>query len=70
MIDYSLFKLMHRHGDVWVELKPQEPHDAAEVDPERGWLRHGRLFRCRSCDEEVMVVPSPAEEEESPVPPR
>jgi hypothetical protein len=69
MIDYSLFTLTHRHGDEWVELRP-EAHDAAELDPERGWLRHGRLFRCRACDEEVMVVPSSVEAEESPVPPR
>ncbi len=51
MYDYSTFKLTHRHGDEWVELKPREHHDAAELDPERNWLRHARLFRCTKCEE-------------------
>ena len=66
MIDYSTFKLIHRHGDTWVELAPGEHHDAAEHDPERGWMRHARLFRCTRCDEEVMVVPDTGEEGATP----
>ena len=69
MYDYSTFKLMHRHGDEWVELRPTEHHDSAELDPERGWLRHSRLFRCTRCAEEVSVVPNPVLEEEGAAPP-
>jgi hypothetical protein len=66
MYDYSTFKLTHRHGDEWVELQPHEHHDAADHDPERGWLRHPRLFRCIRCAEEVMVTPNLAEEGAEP----
>ena len=62
MFDYSTFKLLHQHGDEWVELKPAE-HDAAAHDPEPTWMRHPVLFLCTKCDEAVRVVPNPAEEE-------
>ena len=32
-----------------------EPHDSAERDPERNWLRR-MVFRCRACGEEVEVM--------------
>jgi hypothetical protein len=69
MIDYSTFKLMHRHGDDWVELHPHGHHDVAEHDPERTWMRHSRLYRCSGCDEEVMIVPNAGLEEEGAGPP-
>jgi hypothetical protein len=52
------YRIEHRHGDgSWGEMvEDRPPHDAAELDPERGW-RNGRLFRCTSCDESVMIVP-------------
>lgn len=69
MMDYSTFKLLHRHGDDWVELGPREHHDAAQHDPERSWMHHARLYRCSRCDEEVMVVPNSAEDEAGAAPP-
>jgi hypothetical protein len=53
----TTFQVEHRHSDgslgVMVEDRPH--HDAADHDPERGWgLR--RIFRCKSCDEEVSIV--------------
>jgi hypothetical protein len=58
-----LLRLEHRHSDgSWSELEPRRSHhDAAEHDPERGWAI-GKIFRCRTCDEEVRVV-DPATEE-------
>ena len=57
-------QLEHRHSDgSWerLEHRPQT-HDAAEVDPERGWT-HGILYACPTCDEQVRVreVDDPAE---------
>lgn len=69
MFDYSTFKLMHQHGNDWVELKPKEHHDVAEHDPERSWMRHSRLYLCTKCDEEVRVLPNPAEDELGVAPP-
>ena len=52
----SSFGLEHRHSDgTWSRL--ERDHDAAEGDFERSWLS-GLLFRCRSCDEQVRVVPT------------
>ncbi len=56
MFDYANMKLMHRHGSEWVELERAPHHDPAEHDPERLWGRGVRLFRCKSCEEEVAVM--------------
>ena len=57
-------RLQHRHADgSWGELAPVEPHDAAELDPEREWA-NGRIYACTTCDEMVRVKPA---EEEPPV---
>ena len=53
------YQLTHRHSDgSWAEMA-EEPlhHGAVEHDPERGWSL-GRLFRCRTCEESVLVVPA------------
>ncbi len=55
----TTFQVEHRHGDgsrgVMVEQRPHP--DAATDDPERSW-GVGRIFRCKSCDEEVSIVPA------------
>jgi hypothetical protein len=51
-------RLRHRHGDEWVPMEGRPLHHGApEHDVERGWLR-GLLFRCATCDEEVVVEPA------------
>jgi hypothetical protein len=46
----------HGHNDgSWHEMEEVTPHDATSQDPERGWIR-GRIFRCKSCDEQFRVV--------------
>jgi hypothetical protein len=66
VIDYGNLKLMHYHGDDAVEMEPTDAphHDVAEHDLERsiGWYR--RVFRCRTCDEEVVVETPPLAETE------
>jgi hypothetical protein len=48
-------RLQHRHDDgTWGSFEPREPHDPAELDPERGWAS-GTIYKCTACDEEVLV---------------
>lgn len=57
MLNIDLARLMHRHGDEWVEMSPVEPHSPADLDPERQILRGERIFRCSDCDDEVRILP-------------
>ena len=58
MIDYSQYKILHQHGNDWVELKPVGHPNPASGDPERTWGRGATLFRCTKCAEEVVVASS------------
>jgi hypothetical protein len=55
MFDYQTAKLMHRHGDERYPMTARSPHDPAELDLERRWLKGGTIFRCTRCNEEVVV---------------
>ena len=62
MLDFTRdFRLMHRHGGEYESMVEERAHDSADHDPERSWLRGARIFRCKSCSEEVVFVP-PTEE--------
>jgi hypothetical protein len=57
----AAYRIQHQHRDgSWGLMEEEEPttlhHTPTEHDPERGWLR-GRIFRCKSCDEVMTVVP-------------
>ena len=58
MLNDVSFRLMHRHGNEYV---PMVEHGAPDHDPEKGWVRGARIFRCTSCEEEVVLIP-PTEE--------
>src|ERR1700752_5238669 len=60
-IDYSNLRLMHYHGDEVVEMEEADSphHDAAGHDLERELSWYRRVFRCRSCDDEVVVEAPP-----------
>ena len=50
------YEPQHRHGSgEWAPMR--EHHDAAEHDPERGWLRGRRIFRCDCGDEIALTIP-------------
>jgi len=54
-------RLMHRHGDDWVEMTPVGDEVLDARDPERGLLVGRRAYRCNACDEEISIqVPDPA----------
>jgi hypothetical protein len=53
------YRVEHEHADgSWGQMVEEErpPHDAAEIDPERGWSLR-RVFRCTACNEVVAVAP-------------
>jgi hypothetical protein len=58
VFNFDMDRLMHRHGDHWMEMKPvHDPHSPDDEDPERLMLRGGeRVYRCTGCDEEMRVV--------------
>jgi hypothetical protein len=56
MIDYGNLKLMHYHGDELVPLaETASHHDSASHDAERGIGWYRRIFRCTTCEEEIVV---------------
>jgi hypothetical protein len=56
MWDYQTVKLLHRHSNEdWVPMVESE-HDPAGRDPERAWLHGARLYKCTSCDEQIVIT--------------
>jgi hypothetical protein len=57
MIQLEQLTLMHRADGEWHEFAPTDPNPD-DYDMERRVLRGGRLFRCSTCELEVVVSPS------------
>jgi hypothetical protein len=57
VLNLDMARLMHRHGDEWVELTPVDDHSPDGRDPERRLLRGERVYRCPDCDEEIRFIP-------------
>lgn len=58
MFDYRDLQIFHDHGPEHVPFRPHhEAHDAAELDPERSWQKHGVVFKCERCEEQIRVSP-------------
>lgn len=56
MFDYQTMKLMHSHGDERFPMtESSSHHDPAAHDAEQGWRPGTRIFRCMSCEEEIVV---------------
>jgi hypothetical protein len=67
MFDFQTIKLLHRHGnDDLVPMSEASEHGSVAHDPERTWLRGARIFRCTTCDEEVVMTPAAEPTGESP----
>jgi hypothetical protein len=58
VLNFETNRIMHRHGNDWVEMRPVDSHSPDARDPERELLRGKRLFRCSECDEEIQVAPN------------
>jgi hypothetical protein len=62
MINFEMLRLMHKHGDSeYVAMTESREHGSADHDPEQGWIRGARIFKCDTCSDEVIVIP-PGEE--------
>ena len=57
MLNLDLARLMHKHGDDWVQMNPVADHSPDSRDPERRLLRGVQVYRCEGCDEEIQVYP-------------
>ena len=56
MLNFETNRIMHRHGNDWVEMRPVDSHSPDPRDPERELIRGQSLFRCSACDEEIQVT--------------
>jgi hypothetical protein len=66
MYDYQTFKLVHLHDGERITMEERGHEDAADHDPERGWVEGARIFRCGRCAEEVVVMPPGHDEPAEP----
>jgi hypothetical protein len=57
MLNVQTIQLMHVHGGEQVPMVDRTHHDPADHDPEQTWREGARIFRCTTCDEEVVVLP-------------
>ena len=57
MFHYETVKILHHHGDDdWVPMAEEPEHDSAAHDPERAWLKGARIFRCKTCAEQIAIA--------------
>ena len=56
VFNIDVARLMHRHGDEWVEMSPVADRSPDPRDPERKLLAGQRAYRCDACDEEIQVT--------------
>ena len=67
MFDYQTVKLLHLHGDDdYAPMAEESEHGSATHDPERSWLRGARIFKCKRCDETIVMTPAGASNSEAP----
>jgi hypothetical protein len=55
VFNIDVARLMHRHGDEWVEMSPVADRSPDSRDPERKLLAGERAYRCKECDEEISI---------------
>jgi hypothetical protein len=55
VLNFETSRIMHRHGEDWVEMRAADAHSPDRRDPERELLHGARIFRCSACDEEIQV---------------
>lgn len=48
----------HRHNDGTLGSFEPEPshHSPTDHDPERDWASGGTIYKCTTCDEEIIVA--------------
>ena len=49
--------ILHQHGDTYEHMTERRDADAADLDPERRWIKGARTFDC-SCGHTFVLAPS------------
>jgi hypothetical protein len=57
VLNFQAARILHRHGDEWVEMSPVGEHSPDSNDPERRLVHGAQVYRCESCDEEIQFEP-------------
>jgi hypothetical protein len=67
MLDFQAIRLLHHHGNgEYADMVERSSHGAEAHDPEREWMKGARIFACKACSDEVLVLPTAAENGEAP----
>lgn len=57
MYDPFAMRVMHPHGgEMRVMRLTRESHDPAASDPEREWIKNGRVYEY-DCGEKIVIMP-------------
>lgn len=59
--------ILHRHGDSFERMNERRDLDAADLDPERKWVKGTRAFQC-PCGDVFVAGPSHGEDTEATAP--
>lgn len=57
MLNLQVARLMHKHGDEWVEMSLVAEHSPDPNDPERRLIHGDQVYRCDTCDDEIQIAP-------------
>jgi hypothetical protein len=57
-LNFQAARILHRHGNEWVELTPVADRSPDPRDPERQLVHGAQLYRCGDCDEEFQIAPA------------
>ena len=60
MLNFEMGRLLHRHGDEWVEMSLVAEHSPDASDPERRLVHGEQVYRCTGCDTEMLFAPPEA----------
>ena len=61
MISYQDGLVLHRHGDSFSRMNERHDLDAADLDPERQWIKGTRAFQC-DCGDTFVIGPTEAQD--------
>jgi hypothetical protein len=67
MISYQDGLVLHRHGDGFERMYERRDLDAADLDPERQWVKGSKAYQC-PCGDVFVVGPSEAPDLEAGTP--
>ncbi len=59
MLDFQAIRLLHHHGNgEYAAMAERSPHGSEVNDPERAWMKGARIYACKECSDEVVILPA------------